>query len=164
MFENVKYVKKMYLLTNDDVGWYDLNMKTPTCRNCKGTGNVHVEGHYISQPVDIRCWICGGLNFLGMSGEQAKWYQKQYKTLETLRSKSLNAGKVSDPTAYTNLKNVINKACGRLHIGLRNVPVQKSIQFGVTTLFLTMQAELKEYERRLVAIPVVMAQTLAVAA
>lgn len=123
------------------------------CKNCKGTGNVHVEGHYISKPVDMVCWICGGKNFTNMSREQITWYLKHYKAFSSLKTKSLKTGNIVDSLAWINLKNSINKACGRLGINLHQIPNQRSDQFGVSHSEAFMRVELKEFERRLEAIP-----------
>jgi hypothetical protein len=128
-------------------------MKTPKCKMCDGTGNVHVEGPFISQPVDLPCWICGAANFKGMSRDQVSWYLKMHKALDAMKCKSLRAGEVVSPAAWLTMKNAINLACSRLKISTQAVTYPKATQYGETNAFLHMREEFREFERRLAAIP-----------
>jgi hypothetical protein len=93
-----------------------------------------------------------------MNREQIAWYLTQYKTFEKLKSASLKAGKPSDPQAYATLKAHIDKACVKLGIAMLVVPRERSTFHSVSDATLFLRAELKEYERRLLAVPVTMAQ------
>lgn len=129
-------------------------MKTSKCRNCDGTGNVHVDiPAACSRVFDIPCWICGAANFKGMTQVQIKWYLKMYKAVEVLKTKSIRAGKMVSPSVWLSLKNAINMACGRLGISLETIPIQKAVRYGETHESVNMVVEFKEYERRLEAIP-----------
>lgn len=139
-------------------------MKTPTCKECKGTGSVCIEGEWVSRPMTITCWVCSGTAFKGMNRDQIAWYLMQFKTFDKLKAKSLKAGEVSDPLAYQTFKLNINKACVRLGIALVTVARTKSTQFGVSDTALFLRAELNEYERRLSAIPVAASKKGAIAA
>ena len=112
----------------------------------------------------MTCWVCGGTAFKGMNRDQVAWYILQYKTFDKLKSKSLRAGEPSDALAYATIKQNINKACGRLGIALQAIPRVKSNFHGTSDEELFLRAELKEYERRLTAIPLAMAQKEKVAA
>ena len=127
--------------------------KQPTCRNCKGTGTVHIECFAVSQPVDMRCWVCNGTNFKGMNKEQVDWYLAQHKSLGNLIDTVLANQKVIDTEAYNRTRAAIDKACSRLGIKQQPIARQTSIQYGKTSNFLTLRTELKEYERRLTTIP-----------
>jgi hypothetical protein len=129
-------------------------MKTPKCKMCDGTGNVHVEGPFISQPVDLPCWICGAANFKGMSRDQVSWYLKMHKALDAMKCKSLRAGEVVSPAAWLTMKNAINLACSRLSIPTPAVPFVKAIQYGETQVYVTLREEFRVYEKRLQSIPV----------
>jgi hypothetical protein len=128
-------------------------MKTPTCKGCKGTGKVKFEGEFISQPVEMTCWICGGFCFKGMNRDQIAWYLLQRKTFEKLKAASLRAGEPSDVLAYSALKRCIDTACSRLKIALQAIPRSRSTFHGISDQELFLKTELKEYERRLEAIP-----------
>jgi len=145
--------------------WYSKNMKTATCKECKGTGTITIfVPASMPHPIDMKCWFCSGTGYKGMNREQITWYKKMYKSLETLKPKFLRAGDVTDPAAWATLKTAINKACGRLQIALQTIPNQKATAYGQTVKELYVRAELKEYERRLTLIPVVMAAKLEKAA
>ena len=107
-------------------------------------------------PMDMKCWFCSGTGYKGMNREQITWYKKMYKSLETLKPKFLRAGEVTDPMAWATLKIAINKACGRLSVDLKPIVAGKATAYGSTVKEMYVRAELKEYERRLTLIPVVM--------
>ena len=84
-------------------------MKTPKCKECKGTGTVHIDipnaiwQNGVAKTFDLPCWTCGGANFKGMSREQVAWYLKARKALETIKTKSLRDGECVSPTSWTTL-------------------------------------------------------------
>ena len=92
-----------------------------------------------------------------MSREQVKWYLAQYKAFTKLKEASLKSGEPSDPELYALLRQRINKACAKLGIGLKTVVREVSTMHSTSTNMLFFRAELKEYERRLTAIPEKMA-------
>jgi hypothetical protein len=136
-------------------------MKAPTCKQCKGQGTIHIEGMNVSQPIDLTCWVCGGTALKGMNPGQVKWYLFMYKQFETLKEKLLRKADTEILAQYNSLKNAINKACMRLKIAQNPVRVQRSTKHGVTDQEVFLRAELSEYERRLTAIPQVIAKIAA---
>jgi hypothetical protein len=132
--------------------------KTPKCKNCGGTGNVHIDiPAACSKVFDLPCWICGASNFKGMTREQITWYLMVTKAFDTMKGKSLRAGECIAPNAWLTMKNAINKACARLSIPTP-VPFVKAIQYGETQAFVTMREELRVFEQRLQSIPVAVAK------
>jgi hypothetical protein len=138
-------------------------MKTPKCKECKGTGTVHIDiPHAIFQngllkTFDLTCWTCGGANFKGMTREQISWYLKASKALETIKLKSLREGELIAPASWSTLKNAINMACTRLKISAQSVAYPKATQYGETNAFLHLKAEFAEFGQRLESIPGVLA-------
>jgi hypothetical protein len=137
--------------------------KTPTCKGCKGTGTVCIDGEGVSRPIDMTCWVCGGSAFKGMDKAQIVWYLDQYKVFTSLKEKSLRAGKPFDPAAYATVKEHVDIACKKLGIAQQPVPRVRSTFNGQSDDQLFLRAELNEYERRLTAVPVAMAQKVAAA-
>jgi len=137
-----------------------MKTKTPKCRECKGTGNIHIDIPQACNKVfDLPCWVCGGHNFKGMNREQVSWYLLVYKNLELMKSKSLCAHECVAPAAWLKMKNAINMACGKLGIKLMPILVPKPL-WGQTHEFLLLREELAEYKRRLTQIPVVLAEKI----
>ena len=125
------------------------------CKECKGTGNLHIDiPQALNKTFDLPCWFCGGTGLKGMTKDQIRWYRKQQKSFLIQRAKCLRSGRVEDHSAYTALKSAINSACTKLDIPLYPVRSQKSDQYGVSDIALFLNAEFKELERRLTAIPV----------
>lgn len=148
----------MHLLTSREFSGILRSMKTTKCRNCDGKGNVHIDIPSACDRVfDLPCWICGGFNFKGMNREQAAWFLKVHKALETLKGKSLRAGECVAPQSWLTIKNAIDKACGRLGIALQTIAYPKAVHYGETNAGLHMREEFKEYERRLLQVPIVLA-------
>ena len=131
--------------------------KQPTCHNCKGTGTIHIENWMINRPVDMPCWVCGGSNFKGMNQKQVAWYLAQHSQLEVLQTTLFSHQKITDLPTYDRIRAAIDKACRRLGIAQQPITFQHSTQYGTSSEYLTLRGELKEYERRLTAIPTTIA-------
>jgi hypothetical protein len=133
-------------------------MKSTKCRNCDGKGNVHIDiPEACSKVFDIPCWICGGVGFKGMSGEQIKWYMDLHKAFDKLKKACLRAEECVSPMAWQSMKNSINLACSRLGVPTPSVPFVKATAYGVTQKYLTIKTELQVFEKRLESIPVAVA-------
>ena len=133
--------------------------KTPKCKNCDGTGNVHIDiPAACSKVFDLPCWICGASNFKGMTREQVAWYLKVTKAFNAMKSQSLRASECVAPQAWLTIKNAINKACTKLGIATPAVPFVKAIQYGETQEYVTIREELRVYEQRLQSIPFAVAK------
>ena len=88
-----------------------------------------------------------------MNRDQVSWYFKMHKAFDSIQGKSLRAGECVSPASWLTLKNAINMACSRLKIDMPKIPFVKATQYGETDAFVNLRVELKEYERRLEAIP-----------
>jgi hypothetical protein len=133
-------------------------MKTPKCKECKGTGTVHIDipnaifQNGAPKIFDLPCWICGAANFKGMNKDQVSWYLKLHKAFDVIKGKSLRAGECIAPQSWLTMKNAINLACSRLKIDHQPISYPKAI-YGETSAFMHLREEFREFERRLEAIP-----------
>jgi len=103
------------------------------------------------------CWVCGGSNYAGMSKTQAEWHRGQYKALEAIQKDVFKNRSITDTAAFHTFRAHLNIACAKLGIA-QLAPVWTVANNKADQPFLDLKAELKELERRLVAIPLKMAQ------
>jgi hypothetical protein len=137
--------------------------RTPKCKMCAGTGNVHIDSPNVSKIFDLPCWICGASNFRGMDRKQIAWYLAFHKTLLEIKGKSLRGGELVAPQTWPKMMAKIDEAATKLGIATPAVAKQKAQRYGETDDFLTMAEQFRVYEKRLEQIPVAVAARVVLA-
>lgn len=123
------------------------------CKACTD-GIMHIEGWFVSRPVDMKCWECQGTSFKGMTAAQVKWYRAQYKALEKLH-KAVCTGDAETTRLYA----IINTACKRL--GIESKPLVLVPHWAEPKEKIERKALYAEMKRRFELIPTTIAGKVA---